>query len=44
VCTTGRERCVDGGACIDTVSDDSNCGGCGIRCDAGTKCRGSQCR
>lgn len=32
----GRECCI--GACVDTDSDESNCGGCGLACGAGQLC------
>ena len=35
-CTGGQQLC--NGACIDTLSDDLNCGTCGQRCSGGTFC------
>jgi hypothetical protein len=32
-----------GGSCVDTRSDSSNCGGCGVPCMGGKTCQQSQC-
>lgn len=40
-CPTGTNLC--SGACVDTTSDLSNCGACGIACSVGTTCVGGQC-
>ena len=31
------------GACVDTETDDANCGGCGMKCAAGAACSGGAC-
>ncbi len=33
-----------GGSCVDTSSDESNCGACGTTCDVGDACIGGTCR
>jgi hypothetical protein len=49
---TGNDECVDrhgegymccDGLCVDTASDESNCGGCGAVCSAGLRCCGGAC-
>jgi hypothetical protein len=40
-CPPGSRLCA--AACVDTVKDPSNCGGCGHRCAPGLECRGGQC-
>jgi len=32
-----------GGKCTDTLTDSSNCGGCGLTCGGGTTCKGGLC-
>ena len=32
-----------GGSCVDTQTDEANCGGCGHACDSGKACQGSSC-
>lgn len=41
-CGIGEAEC--GGMCIDVQSDDANCGGCGIACDATEVCASGMCR
>jgi hypothetical protein len=41
VCRPGKTLC--GKACVDTNSDDSNCGACNNICGAGTKCCSGSC-
>jgi hypothetical protein len=38
-CATGRACCSD--QCVNLANDPMNCGGCGIKCGAGTYCNGS---
>lgn len=40
-CPAGQIRCA--GACVDTLTDPANCGGCGISCGAGNICQGGSC-
>ncbi len=40
-CGTGRVRC--GGACVDTLSDGTNCGTCGRVCGTATRCESGTC-
>jgi hypothetical protein len=41
VCPQGKTEC--GGACVDTQTDASHCGGCGRACGAGQQCTGGVC-
>ena len=41
-CPTGLTLC--GGACVDTTSDDANCGACGKTCSGAQHCGGGTCR
>ncbi len=41
VCREGTGRCGEG--CADFTSDQRNCGGCGLACQAGQVCQNSQC-
>jgi hypothetical protein len=40
-CEEGLSRC--GNACVDTSSDERNCGGCGVRCAAAEVCSDGEC-
>lgn len=40
-CSAGRSCC--GGACVDTSTDEANCGMCGRTCGAGETCSGGVC-
>ncbi len=40
-CASGRSTC--NGQCVDTATDDANCGGCGRPCAAGTRCAAGTC-
>ena len=40
-CGSGQDLC--GGACIDVLFDDKNCGGCGVTCSGATKCVRATC-
>ncbi|HSO33752.1 MAG TPA: hypothetical protein VLT33_14565 [Labilithrix sp.] len=40
-CGSGQDFC--GGACIDVLFDDKNCGGCGVACGGATKCVRATC-
>src|SRR5580704_6686294 len=41
VCQSGKTLC--GKTCVDTNSDDSNCGACGNACPAGSQCCSGSC-
>ncbi len=41
-CAAGQSFC--GGSCIETSSDDSNCGGCGKTCSGGQHCAAGSCQ
>ena len=40
-CVAPKKTC--GTSCVDTTSDDANCGGCGIACSGATHCVSSAC-
>jgi hypothetical protein len=40
-CTTGQTRC---GTCVDTQTDNNNCGGCNRQCATGQFCRARRLR
>ncbi len=41
----GSDSCCPGsGGCVDTDTDENNCGGCGVRCATGETCRGGTCQ
>ena len=40
-CATPEVTC--GGQCVDTKTDQANCGGCGLACPAGESCCGASC-
>lgn len=40
-CPEGQTEC--GGECVDSSSDDNNCGGCGQTCGAGETCEEGSC-
>jgi hypothetical protein len=42
-CPTGTGSAVCGGSCVDTTTDDANCGSCGSTCGAPSYCSGGQC-
>ena len=41
-CSTGLEAC--GSACVNTMTDPQNCGGCGKACATGQTCSGGACQ
>ena len=41
ICSVGLEPCT--GGCVDTVTDDANCGGCGHVCAIGLSCSAGVC-
>jgi hypothetical protein len=42
-CPAGTTTCGAGGACVDLMSDEANCGACGYTCDAADTCIGGVC-
>src|SRR5512141_3007517 len=40
-CVTPKVSC--GGQCVDTKTDNANCGGCGLACPTGESCCGASC-